>query len=403
VSPVLELSAAQRDELALAVRTWLEAHDPPHVEDVSDVDVVVVEVEILEAGAPVLLDVLARAADHLAHVVLGLRRPEELSASGNGEEVVLGTLQTEPGPSVVVDALHDPELAARLLGAVTGSHEPGVSVSLGREDAEVAVLHFGDHLSLSVFPWPPDGPHPAIEFLVGLDEAGFNHLAPPLARWQRAGRDLGLVQEQPSGTADGWSLALTSLRDLYASGGPPERAGGDFGPEARALGVMTARMHLALREAFGARVTVLGEVVPVETLPGVEASAPTAILRTHGDFHLGRTARTDHGWVVADTSPGGVVPGGREVCWRSPLADVADLCWSLHLVAERAAHERQETSAFDLASLARAWEERNRRALLAGYLGTTGVDELLGLEAPVVAAAVERLEARRAEEVDASF
>ena len=43
---------------------------------------------------------------------------------------------------------------------------------------------------------------------------------------------------------------MTSLRDLYALGGRPEAAGGDFGPEAHALGTMTARMHLALDRAF---------------------------------------------------------------------------------------------------------------------------------------------------------
>ena len=57
---------------------------------------------------------------------------------------------------------------------------------------------------------------------------------------------------RPGGTG-GWALALTSLRDLYALGGSPEQAGGDFATEARHLGTMTARMHLGLEQAFGRR------------------------------------------------------------------------------------------------------------------------------------------------------
>ena len=55
--------------------------------------------------------------------------------------------------------------------------------------------------------------------LVALDEVGFNHLAAPLVRWVWEGRDLGVVQELLTDRAGGWALALTSLRDLYASRG----------------------------------------------------------------------------------------------------------------------------------------------------------------------------------------
>ena len=72
----------------------------------------------------------------------------------------------------------------------------------------------------------------------------------PLARWTWDRRDLGFVQEPLADRSGGWALAMTSLRDLYALGGRPEAAGGDFGPEAHALGTMTARMHLALDRAF---------------------------------------------------------------------------------------------------------------------------------------------------------
>ena len=98
------------------------------------------------------------------------------------------------------------------------------------------------------------GPRPDLELLLALDEVG---LQPPR-------RPVGGLAPEPGATS-AWSrstcpaprratpLALTSVRDLYASGGPPELAGGDFGAEAHRLGTMTARMHLGLDKAFGRR------------------------------------------------------------------------------------------------------------------------------------------------------
>ena len=115
---------------------------------------------------------------------------------------------------------------------------------------------------------------------------------------------------------------------------------------------MTARMHLALDGAFQREhepVVDLGRSRPRPTIaaadaslleaPGVtdlvkwlrESEARLPVIRTHGDFHLGRTARTDQGWVVSDCAPGWRPgPGRLAVRLRSPLGDVADLLWSMH-------------------------------------------------------------------------
>ena len=138
------------------------------------------------------------------------------------------------------------------------------------------------------------------------------------------GRDLGVVQEPLADRSGGWALAMTSLRDFYASGGSPEAAGGDFGAEARALGTMTARMHLALDRAFlrhhepvvdwvhAAEAEIAGADASLLDAPGVadllkwlrEAEGRLPVIRTHGDFQLTRTARTDQGWVFSDCEPG---------------------------------------------------------------------------------------------------
>jgi predicted trehalose synthase len=113
---------------------------------------------------------------------------------------------------------------------------------------------------------------------------------------------------------------------------------------------------------------------------------PSEMIRTHGDFHLGRTVRTEQGWYVSDFRPGGVALPDREdaapatadgAVYRSPLADVADMMWSFGHVANLAAAERDPTGREGLDELAQAWEARNRRAFLAGYLGVPGISGLV--------------------------
>ena len=180
--------------------------------------------------------------------------------------------------------------------------------------------------------------------------------------------------------------------------------GGDFGPEAHALGTMAARMHLALDQAFDRQrepvsdwvdaaeseiaealsdlLDVPGMAELMKSLRGTNVRLPA--IRSHGDFQLNRTSRTDQGWVVSDCMPGGVLHGRPTPSHRSPLADVADLLWSLHLASMEAARERDPAGRLDLAPLGPAWETRNRRAVLNGYLNTPGIGGLTGPDRGVV-------------------
>ncbi len=215
-------------------------------------------------------------------------------------------LDDEHGLAVCTDALRDAQLAPLLLATVRGvPTRPGPVAAL-RDDEDATVLDCGDRGDLTVFPWLDAMPRPDVDVMVALDEAGFNHLAAPLVRWVWEGRDLGVVQEPLADRSGGWALAMTSLRDLYASGGSPETAGGDFGDEARALGIMTARMHLALDRAYlrhhepvvdwvnEAEAHIAGADASVLDAPGVadllkwlrEAESRLPVIRTHGDFQL---------------------------------------------------------------------------------------------------------------------
>lgn len=403
-----DLSQTAQRSLTDLFATWMARRS--FMDEESSAEVRVLEVELLKSGRPGLIDVVAAVGGRLVHAVFGTLRPgDEVHFLRSGEEVVLGVLEDDHGLGVVVDALHDAELASLLLSVVTGKAQVDEGVVLVSEDDGGTVLTFGERLTFRVFSWLSEENDLGVEMMVDLDEAGFNHLAAPLARWRRGGRDVGVVQELLAGSASGWAVALTSLRDLYGSRGRPEDAGGDFGPEAKALGTMTARMHLALDRVFGRHVVDLAEWLDEveEVVSGADASLLEAesdesvaetmtmlrssdlrfpSLRFHGDFHLGRTIRTDQGWVVADFMPGtggsGDVGGGcggaggrvvGDPSYRPPLADVADMLWSLHNVATVAALERDPTGRSGLTSLAHAWEKRNRRAFMSAYLATPGI------------------------------
>jgi maltokinase len=401
-----------RDQaLRTLTEAWLELHQVvPH--GAPDI----VRAEVLRTGRPGLLDVVAGVGGRLAHFVVGLRGvADEQHFLRAGEEAALGLLDDDDGLAVCTDALRDAQLGPLVLATVRGvAPRPG-PVAVLEDDDDATVLDCGDRGDLLVFPWLADAPRPDVDFMVAIEEAGFNHVAAPLVRWVWEGRDLGVVQEPLADRSGGWALALTSLRDFYASGGTPEAAGGDFGGEARALGVMTARLHLALDRAFlrehqpvadwvdDAEAAIAAADATLLEAPGVAdlvkwlhaADVRLPVVRTHGDLQLERTARTDQGWVVSDCRPGGVLAGETAPGRRTPLADVADMLWSFHRASITAAAERDPAGRLGLGSLGQAWEARNRRAFMTGYLNAPGIGGLVGPDRDLIRRLVSFLELAR--------
>jgi maltose alpha-D-glucosyltransferase/alpha-amylase len=133
-----------------------------------------------------------------------------------------------------------------------------------------------------------------------------------------------------------------------------------------------------------------------ELLKGLlECEVRLPVLRTHGDLQLERTARTDQGWVISDCRPGGVLAGDPAPGRRSPLGDVADMLWSFHRASATAAAERDPAGRLGLEPLGQAWESRNRRAFMAGYLNTPGIAGLVGPDRDLVRRLVSFLELAR--------
>jgi len=193
---------------------------------------------------------------------------------------------------------------------------------------------------------------------------------------------------------DGWLLAQTSVRDLYARppGTDPKAAGGDFGPESRRLGKATARVHhdLAtmlptgrmepeeleqvaqgmirhLHHAAG-RVRELEPYIPALSevllrLGRIDKPVPTQ--RVHGDFHLGQVMRTVNGWVLLDFEGEPSRPLEERRAMAPAVKDVAGMARSFdyaahHLGGDPAAAQR--------------WADRNFHSFCKGYAAVSGHD-----------------------------
>jgi len=193
---------------------------------------------------------------------------------------------------------------------------------------------------------------------------------------------------------DGWLLAQTSVRDLYArpSGTSPKATGGDFGPESRRLGKATARVHHDLATMLptgrmepeelervahdmirhlihaAGRVREIEPYVPAlsEVLLGLaRIDKPVPTQRVHGDFHLGQVMRTVNGWVLLDFEG----EPSRSLDERRAMApavkDVAGMARSFDYAAHHLGGDPEA---------AQRWAERNFNSFCKGYASISGHD-----------------------------
>src|SRR5215469_8323507 len=176
------------------------------------------------------------------------------------------------------DALHDSDLTKELLAAIAAESSvgslqmrkvPGAgfrtgldSLVLSAEQSNTSMV-FGEESILKVFRRVSPGPNPDLEVTTALARLGSPHVAEPLGwietRLEGVPTSLAILSRYLRLASDGWSLAATSVRDLYAiedsltdgvgTGdgvrGPADvraaDAGGDFAGEARRLGIATAQ------------------------------------------------------------------------------------------------------------------------------------------------------------------
>lgn len=393
------MTAPLQDQLAvllpdfLARQRWFAGTGAPDA-------VRVIDSERLVEGTPGLLWLLVAVdGDDAAYQVpVGLRPLDSIESwlEGKGRSLV-GDVEADDGSLLLAyDALIDPELIPHVYEQVApGTVSDLTARALNVEMSNTSVI-VGEEAVLKVFRRVHDGANPDAEVVEAIVAVGFEATPRPLGTWRRGGRDLAVSRAFLAGSADGWSLALTSLRDLYDRRRPPEECGGDFAPDASRLGGLVAQLHLALAAAFGhepgdARAWAEGlaqGLADIEGHPQLEAAAskyvalatvqdPGQGIRVHGDLHLGQLLRNDDGWYVLDFEGEPRVPIEERRLPSSPLRDVAGMLRSFHYAAEAGLIERHEPPDEELTALAVAWEDRNASAFLGGYLNEPGIDALL--------------------------
>jgi len=331
----------------------------------------------------------------------------------------------------VYDGLHDSNLTRSLLDAIVSDRAvgglrfcriPGIELPFAGEPGGVASLDslvltgeqsntslvFGESAIFKVFRRVAPGPNPDLEVAAALAELGSTHVAEPYGwietRIDGATTVLAILSHYLRAAADGWSLAATSVRDLYAASGTaavltPGEAGGDFAGESERLGVATAQVHADLADAFG-----LSELEPeairelaeqmfrrldlaIAAVPEVSRYAdkvgdafssmakltePVPAQRVHGDYHLGQVMRTQTGWVVLDFEGEPASPLAQRRARSSPLRDVAGMLRSFDYAARHQLLTHPERE--HLTPVATEWVRRNTDAFCAGYAEAGGLD-----------------------------
>jgi maltokinase len=350
-------------------------------------------------------------------VLAGLRRrlPARLrhariGASGDGRQAY--------------DALHDADLTKSLLDAIAAGTSVGSlqmhriagaefgtgldSLVLSGEQSNTSLV-YGDESILKVFRRLSPGPNPDLEVTTALARLGSPHVAEPLGwietRLEGVSTTLGIMSRYLRLATDGWSLAATSVRDLYAMEGcssdgvRADEAGGDFAGEAHRLGVATAQVHSDLAAAFGTdelgadaggelteqmfrKLDLAKAAVPEIGRYAEKAGdaysklaklkGPFPVQRVHGDYHLGQVLRTESGWVVLDFEGEPATPLAQRRARSSPLRDVAGMLRSFDYAARHQLIGHPDQAA--LSGAARDWVRRNASAFCAGYAEAGGLD-----------------------------
>jgi maltokinase len=319
----------------------------------------------------------------------------------------------------IYDASQDHELMHAVLGWVDDDvtrdgivfrREPGAQIDreaaslvLAGEQSNTSVV-FGEQSIMKLFRIVVPGLNPDLEVTRALTEMSNAHVA-AVQGWIEADVDgeactLGLLQEFLRTGSDGWALALTSVRDLFAEGDlHAEEVGGDFAAESVRLGMATADVHSAMAQALptgmalapelGALARAMHERLVAATVavpeladhaPAIAAvfdalatsSEPVALQRVHGDFHLGQVMRTDTGWVLLDFEGEPGAPIAARTALSSPLRDVAGMLRSFDYAARFLLADQPGPA--QLEYRAAEWAERNRDAFCSGYAKGVGRD-----------------------------
>jgi maltokinase len=375
----------------------------------------VASVTPLRTGEDPLLDhvLVAVAFDDggpVQHYQLYLAR--DAAPRGEFEHVTIGPIDDR----VAYDGLWDPRVSEWLLAAIREGRTVGDVRFVAEPDADIAEVgpgrvlgveqsntsvSWGDRSILKTFRLVQPGVNPDLEMHRALRSVGSTEVAALQGAVEGVLHGepvtLGMLQDFAANSADGWSMALASVRDLLAEADlRAAEVGGDFAGEAARLGETIAVVHAELRAALGESSRDAAELaagwsrrlddalaeVPAlaphaDAIRAVYADAagagPVTTQRMHGDLHLGQTLRTPRGWLVLDFEGEPASPLAERTRPDSGLRDVAGMLRSFdyaafHSLATDAEPDQQ------LVWHAGEWAERNRTAFCDGYTLRAGAD-----------------------------
>jgi maltokinase len=348
-------------------------------------------------------------------------RPE---VSGDLEHAVIGRV----GDRVVYDGLVDGEISRLLLSLIVSDTtvgslhfvpEPATEAPIvgpGRpllgEQSNSSVI-YGERAIMKLFRRATPGLNPDLELHRALRREDSGEVAPLLGAIEGevvpddggapVPMTVAMLQDYAANSADGWGMALTSVRDLLAEGDlRPDEVGGDFAGEAHRLGKTIATVHLELARALGSdrlgadgvaavadwmleRLDRAAESAPAvaerreaiaAVLRGVTEAEGLDVQRVHGDLHLGQTLRTPRGWLAIDFEGEPSRPLHDRIRPDSPLRDVAAMLRSFDYAAfhQLAEWESGTEAPAYLQRRAQEWADRNRSAFCDGYAAVAGSD-----------------------------
>ena len=363
---------------------------------------------------------LVRAPTQIFQVPLAFRaqsRPELAAAALNNQEPLA------PDGLIACDGLRDPAAIAVLADALaTGLSAGGLRFrtesgaelpagmagrALSVEQSNTSVV-LGEKLLLKVFRRVSPGLNPDLELHRALAAAGCSSIA-PVRGWLECTVDcerttLAMAQDYAANSADGWRMALTSVRDLFAEADLyADEVGTDFADEAHRMGAAVAEVHAALASQLGTveppsadspdspvqgmlqRLAEATAMIPAlaefsaparEVLLAAAWSAhPPTMQRVHGDLHLGQLLRTPTQWLLIDFEgePAKSLTERRRP--DSVLRDVAGMLRSFDYAASHQLHDADHAGPLtQLEFRAREWAQRNIAAFCDGYAEVTGTD-----------------------------
>jgi maltokinase len=276
------------------------------------------------------------------------------------------------------------ELASLLLGRRCSVERP---ITVDQTNYSVVV---DDSVVVKWLRPPAPVPHPGVQLIRHLADAGFDEMPAFVGADERGGVVHAIVTAYLPGALDGWDWYVDDVEEWLAGGMPFD----DLVASADRMGAITARLHAALADLQASTVDVgsvadqaiadlqlaksqldglgwLDEQHVAATLQPLRDARAVPAHRIHGDLHAGQFLRSAETMLITDFDGNPLQDQGRRALPQSPLRDVASMVQSIEhvgaVVVKRRRPDRQhDVDRFNLAAT---------HAALAAYRDVHAVDD----------------------------